>query len=655
MANIEIGLCGQQTEPRYAVHVRNVNFCYSKDTIVLERMNVKIEEGKIFGLLGSNGCGKTTLLRLILGRLQPHSGHISIFGVKPGSKYSDIPGPGVGYMPQELALYNEFTIEETLTYYGILNNMNINDIKQRIEMLAKLLSISNNKKRVSSLSGGQQRLVSMAITMIHKPKLLILDEPTVGVDSLIRLRIWTYLENISKNDNVTIIVTTHYIEEARKATHVGFVTNGYLLAQSPPQQLMDQYGVKSLEEVYLKLTITRRRSRRQSLNPLLFSEERDAIEVNEENQKFNKISQKNKYLSLSRMSVLLWRNYLQLKGNPLLIVSFYSLTAIIITLMALVFNQDFKDMSIAIYNGDSQSAMDSVVNGVNLLALEFSQNFSNGFEERIQSPQDVSDQSIADSTVKMTLDMSDPILSAYTNVRLLRSLVSFIKDYSLSINYNPMAYTLPFNMTTIYSTLKPSFKQFVAPGLLLAIQYGLNMVLTAFVFIIEKRGGCLERCFVNGVTAIEIILVQIIWFTAILIIQSVLSLVLSFFVFDFILYGNHLEALLLLILEGIHGLVFGMITSLLVSNDYNVMMIMVFATLPLWLISGMVWPLEALHSSMQKFCRLLPLSLPTEALRSIMFRGLNSFYPVVYMGYLSNLAYITVLLLICTFVLIKHR
>jgi ABC-type multidrug transport system ATPase subunit len=136
-------------------------------------------------------------------------------------------------------------------------------------------------------------------------------------------------------------VTTHYIEEAKSSSFVGFVSNGYLLAQSSPQQLMDQYRVKTLEEVYYKLAIIRRRSRRMSLNPLLFNEERDAQEVETENKKFNKSVANDRFLSLDRMSALLWRNYLKLTRSPLMFICFYILTALIITLMSLVFNQVF--------------------------------------------------------------------------------------------------------------------------------------------------------------------------------------------------------------------------------------------------------------------------------------------------------------------------
>ncbi|CAG2112683.1 unnamed protein product, partial [Medioppia subpectinata] len=170
----------------------------------------------IYGLLGSSGCGKTTLLKCALGRLEPSKGSIHLFGRKPGSPESKVPGPGVGYMPQELALYEEFTIEEILTYFGQLFGIKSKVIDSRIEFLVDLLQLPDRRRLITKLSGGQKRRVSIATALLHNPPLLILDEPTVGVDLILREAIWKHLEFLCKN-GLTVIVTTHYIEEARSA------------------------------------------------------------------------------------------------------------------------------------------------------------------------------------------------------------------------------------------------------------------------------------------------------------------------------------------------------------------------------------------------------------------------------------------------------
>ncbi|KAH7645562.1 LOW QUALITY PROTEIN: ABC transporter G family member 20 [Dermatophagoides farinae] len=242
--------------PKIAVDVRDVTFTYGfgqKSLLTLKKINVSVPQGKIYALLGSSGCGKTTLLRCVLGRLQPQSGVIRVFGQEPGSEYSPVPGPGVGYMPQELALFPDFTIKETLRYFGQLYRMSSKEIKARTKFLITLLHLPEKNRLVSQLSGGQQRRVSLASALVHRPPLLILDEPTVGVDPVLRKAIWEHLDALCREDGLTVIITTHYIEEARTAETVGLMRFGRLLVQSNPEELLVRHGLPTLEAVFLKL------------------------------------------------------------------------------------------------------------------------------------------------------------------------------------------------------------------------------------------------------------------------------------------------------------------------------------------------------------------------------------------------------------------
>ncbi|KAF4528304.1 hypothetical protein B566_EDAN014980 [Ephemera danica] len=189
----------------------------SNPHVVLEQLNMTVPKGTIYGLLGASGCGKTTLLTCIVGRRRLNTGEIWVLGGRPGSPGSGVPGPRVGYMPQETALYGEFTIRETMVYFGWIFGMSIDRIEERLEFLIKLLELPSSSRHVKNLSGGQQRRVSFAAALVHDPELLILDEPTVGVDPVLRQSIWEHLVAITKDGNKTVIITTHYIEEARQA------------------------------------------------------------------------------------------------------------------------------------------------------------------------------------------------------------------------------------------------------------------------------------------------------------------------------------------------------------------------------------------------------------------------------------------------------
>ncbi|KAI9558715.1 ABC protein [Daphnia sinensis] len=241
-----------------AVLVRNAIKSYGsgkKRSAVLAGFDMNVQRGTIYGLLGSSGCGKTTLLSCLVGRRSLNSGEVLVFGNKPGTPESGIPGPRVGYMPQELALYGDFTIKETVQYFGRIYNLRKAFVREQLEFLCKLLDLPSSDRYVKTLSGGQKRRVSFAVALFHEPELLILDEPTVGVDPLLRRSIWDHLVRQSVDHGKTVIVTTHYIEEARQANTIGMMRSGRLLAEESPEKLLSHYRLSSLEDVFLKLCI----------------------------------------------------------------------------------------------------------------------------------------------------------------------------------------------------------------------------------------------------------------------------------------------------------------------------------------------------------------------------------------------------------------
>ncbi|KAI4460739.1 atp-binding cassette sub-family h member 1 [Holotrichia oblita] len=245
------------TRRQQAVCVRHAYKHYGtkkKPNRVLTDLNMTVAKGTIYGLLGASGCGKTTLLSCIVGRRRLNEGEIWVLGGKPGTKGSGVPGKRVGYMPQEIALYGEFSIKETMMYFGWIFGMATSEINERLKFLLNFLDLPGENRLVKNLSGGQQRRVSFAVALMHDPELLILDEPTVGVDPLLRQSIWNHLVQITKDGNKTVIITTHYIEEARQAHTIGLMRSGRLLAEESPQVLLSMYGCQSLEEVFLKLS-----------------------------------------------------------------------------------------------------------------------------------------------------------------------------------------------------------------------------------------------------------------------------------------------------------------------------------------------------------------------------------------------------------------
>ena len=214
---------------------------------VLDSLDMNVDEGSIYGLLGPSGCGKTTLLNVILGFLIPEKGEINVL-----DNNAQIPGSDVGYAPQELALYFDLNILETLVFHGRLHDMSKSKIEERGKWLKSFLDLPDFSRIVGELSGGEKRRVSLAVALLHEPRLLLLDEPTVGVDPELRARIWQHLRAIT-DGGTTIVLTTHYIDEAGKADRVGLMRDGRLLAEEGPLELMDEHDTNSLEDVFLTL------------------------------------------------------------------------------------------------------------------------------------------------------------------------------------------------------------------------------------------------------------------------------------------------------------------------------------------------------------------------------------------------------------------
>merc|ERR1712012_11128 len=235
-----------------ALQVDGAVFSYGERKI-LNGLSLSVAAGSVYALLGPSGCGKTTLLSCVLGRQKLAEGRVRLLGGKPGDRSLGLPGNLVGFMPQSTSLFMEFTISETFSYFGGLLHMTRDQIENRREKLLQLLHLPEEDRQVRTLSGGQQRRLSLAMALIHQPPILILDEPTVGVDPLVRQRVWEHILELSRDRGTTTIITTHYVEEARGAAKVGFMREGRLLAEDSPAGLLQSHCATSLEGVFLSL------------------------------------------------------------------------------------------------------------------------------------------------------------------------------------------------------------------------------------------------------------------------------------------------------------------------------------------------------------------------------------------------------------------
>jgi ABC-2 type transport system ATP-binding protein len=193
---------------------------------VLDELNLSINKGDLIGLIGKSGEGKTTLLRVLIGFYKIDSGQI-IFREKDITKKTNIIRDAVGFCTQENSFYPELTIEENLWYYGRLYKINRRTLKQQIPRLLKLVDLTNHKKKLSgNISGGMKRRLDFAISLVHDPEILIMDEPTTGLDPIIRKSLWDLIDKINK-EGKTIIVSSHLLDYIQdKCNKIGFLSKG---------------------------------------------------------------------------------------------------------------------------------------------------------------------------------------------------------------------------------------------------------------------------------------------------------------------------------------------------------------------------------------------------------------------------------------------
>lgn len=221
----------------------------------LRGLDLTINKGEFFGLLGPNGSGKTTTISILCGLIQPTAGHISVAGHKvPG--HLNAVKPLIGLVPQDIALYPTLSFVENLTFFGRLYGLNGRLLKERISQCIEIAGLKGfAKKAIKTYSGGMKRRANLAAGLLHQPQIIFLDEPTVNVDPQSRNVIFDILQTIN-NNGTTIIYTTHYLEEAQQFCHrVAIMDQGKILCQDTPQNLIaNTVDSRDLGEVFLNLT-----------------------------------------------------------------------------------------------------------------------------------------------------------------------------------------------------------------------------------------------------------------------------------------------------------------------------------------------------------------------------------------------------------------
>jgi ABC-2 type transport system ATP-binding protein len=225
------------------------------EVTAVDDISFDVAAGEIFAFLGPNGAGKTTTIKMLTTLLRPTGGTMSIDGLDPATQPNEV-RKRFGIVFQDPSLDQELTAYENMEIHGVLYHVPRKIRHERTEMLLKLFELWERRKAyVKEFSGGMKRRLEIARGFLHTPKILFLDEPTLGLDPQSRNQLWTHVKNLNKAEGVTVFLTTHYMDEAeRVADRLAIIDHGKIVAQGSPQELREQTGTDSLEGAFLALT-----------------------------------------------------------------------------------------------------------------------------------------------------------------------------------------------------------------------------------------------------------------------------------------------------------------------------------------------------------------------------------------------------------------
>lgn len=649
-------------------------------------------------------------------------GSIKVFGKDPGdpSQHSmyQVPGPAVGYMPQEHAIYEDLTIAETFLFHAGLHGMTRDQLAQRQKWLMGFLDLPATDRIVGSLSGGQQRRVSLAIALLHHPKILILDEPTVGVDPLLRDRIWTHLREIAA-EGTTIIITTHYIEEASAADTVGLLRAGRLLAEGPPKALMSKYNHKTLEDVFLylcrvdekdhpetvkagdaeggrgsdaakddgKKPSTPRKPSRPKLkgrhsNPDGTPESPRPPKQGSSGRKGQDGSAGSKFIRPGVVWSLTRRKTTHLLKSKFTLFLAFLTPCFQILMLSLVIGEDPQALNLAIVNEDlGWAGLNFGDQVVDKIETEHARSF-------IVDKYDSFDEGL-DAVVKGHAWGMVNMRSRFTTAIWLRSFecdfnategtdtstvhvyldksdqqVALLmqKDITAAIteaaeDFLGHSISLPVNLVDppVYGTVSPKFVSFLAPGMIVYVVFTFHLSLSAVVFVGERLSATLERVYVTGASPLEIMLGHVFAYTIMLLGQVVFLLGITVFMFNIPIRIELAIVIVLAMLIGWASMAGGILIASRSSSEFEAMQAAVTGLFLVMTLAGVIWPLESAPAAIQTFAHTLHVYWAVEAYRAIMLRGWNLSNQVVINALLMCILWFVVIILMAMQTLLVQK
>ncbi|XP_074595623.1 ABC transporter G family member 23-like [Brevipalpus obovatus] len=676
-----------------AIKARSVTYVRNKSegkVNILNDLNLTVPIGEVYALIGPSGCGKTTFLRCVIGYKDPNFGRIKIFGLQPGQKGLDIPGKNIGYMPQEIALNCDLTILEMLVYFGHIYGISDQDLVHRIRDLLNLLDLNDMHRLIGNLSGGQQRRVSFAATVLHRPKLLILDEPTVGCDPLVRERMWGFIFYLCQQYKCSVVITTHYIEEARRADVVGFMRKGTILAEDEPAVIINRFGVRNLEETFEHLCREDKLRKQSSIASIASYNGNLSKKKTEKRKKKAPVERCKNFIAKQLQEGDYWR--IQSAVMNRIFLRFYKMKAafygsgfilfFVITVYGLFYGRTPIHLNVGVVNHEYPvnlsskfletidrnrviptvyqqpiEALEATRRGDIQGFINFGTNFTRFTRTRIV-PLDMSSPYAINPTIDLTSgnivyrgDFSNIILLITIMRSLLESYRNFTIEVAADLKLNTKLTDLPIVLAEpIYGQIDRDdyfgVYDFILPVFAVYLAFVHTVNFSLFSLMREKLDLMFERNYAAGVTTNQLLIGHFMVYMAVTGTHVLILLLFILYVLEVPCRGSVVLALCVLLLQVATGITTTFIFALFSSG---IGMMFIFTTgylLACMFVGGVLWPIEALPYYMRSFRFFTPFSTSPSAMIAVMVKGLPLTHPSVYMNLIAPILYFLVTTLI---------
>lgn len=646
-----------------SIEARNLTMRFGDFTAV-DHVNFQIERGEIFGFLGSNGCGKTTTMKMLTGLLPPSEGEAKLFG-HPLDPNDIETRKHVGYMSQAFSLYTELTVRQNLILHARLFGIPEEQVPEKVEKMIHRFGLEQEIDSLpESIPMGQRQRLSLAVSLIHGPSILILDEPTSGVDPIARDAFWQSIIELSRNDKVTIFISTHFMNEAERCDRISLMHAGKVLASGSPKSLVAQRQAQSLEETFIQYLEEAGALGSETKTTKGFSE------LNQSPTKQDNSSQakQSNLFSLQRMFSYFWRETLELYRDPIRLA--LALVGSIALMLAFGYGitLDIENLAFAVLDRDQTNISRDYI--YNIAGSRY-------FVERppIKDYEDL-DRRMRSGDISLAIEIPSGFARDIRHGRpvsigtwidgAMPRRAEIIRGYVLGMNLHWLtnaarkwleipAPQQPISIETRY-LYNPDVKSVkaIVPATFAIVLMIIPAVLSALSVVREKELGSITNFYVSPTTRLEFLIGKQLPYIFLAMIDFFLMVGLAIFIFNVPVKGSFLTLLVGTLLFVMTSTAIGLlISSFTKSQTAAIFGTAILTFLPTVNFSGLLDPISSLEGLGAFIGHIFPTSYYLIITRGVFSKGLG--FDDLKIWFIPLIVSIPVLLVFCALFLKKQE